>query len=59
MVATDIYEIVEEHFGEPISPDLVLKVRHGSHETALDFGRQYWGCPALTDRAHNSVRLHS
>lgn len=41
MVATDIYEIVEEHFGEPASPDLVLKVREGRRETAVDFGRRY------------------
>lgn len=41
MVAVDIYELVEEHFGEPASPDLVLTVRGGHPETALDFGRRY------------------
>jgi hypothetical protein len=41
MVAVDIYQIVEEHFGEPASPDLVLKIRGGRPETAVDFGRRY------------------
>ncbi|MHA5054768.1 hypothetical protein [Streptomyces sp. SD15] len=41
MVAADIYELVEEHFGEPASPDLVLQVREGPGKTALDFGARY------------------
>jgi hypothetical protein len=41
MAAADVYELVEEHFGEPASPDLVGQVRAGSPTTALDFGKRY------------------
>jgi hypothetical protein len=61
MVAADIYEIVEEHFGEPASPDLVLKVRQGRHETAVDFGRRYreWVVtqkPRIAEKATRQLR---
>lgn len=61
MVAADVYELVEDHFDEPVSPDLVLQVRDGSRESALDFGQRYreWVTaekPRVADKSERQLR---
>jgi hypothetical protein len=41
VIAADVYELVEEHFGEPASPELVLQVRTGARKDATDFATRY------------------
>lgn len=45
MVAQDVYELVEDHFGEPVSPELAMRVRAGTREGAFDFADRYRTSP--------------
>ena len=69
-MSTDIYAVYDEQTGTIVhlhavpaqagqSPDHIIAMLDPGGERSLRLLKLPWGCPALTDRADNSVRLPS